>query len=86
MNIGCSCGNLDASGNASYAFNQYFQINDQSVEACDFEGLATIVSKDPSKGDCYFPIAIISSGNILRVMQNVVGILIGFTLIFTTFM
>ncbi|KAL5188483.1 Glucan endo-1,3-beta-glucosidase 8 [Glycine soja] len=83
---GCSCGNLDASGNASYAFNQYFQINDQSVEACDFEGLATIVSKDPSKGDCYFPIAIISSGNILRVMQNVVGILIGFTLIFTTFM
>ncbi|RZB96891.1 Glucan endo-1,3-beta-glucosidase 6 [Glycine soja] len=46
-----SLGNLDASGNASYAFNQYFQINDQSVEACDFEGVATIASKE----NVFFP-------------------------------
>ncbi|TKY60363.1 Glucan endo-1,3-beta-glucosidase 8 [Spatholobus suberectus] len=81
---GCSCARLDTFGNASYAFNQYFQINDQSVEACDFEGLATIVSEDPSKGNCFFPIAIISNGNILRAIQKVGGLLIGFTLIITT--
>ncbi|RDY05623.1 Glucan endo-1,3-beta-glucosidase 8, partial [Mucuna pruriens] len=58
---GCSCSHLDEAGNASYAFNQYFQINDQSVEACDFSGLATIVMNDPSTRDCIFPITIISN-------------------------
>ncbi|CAJ1937959.1 unnamed protein product [Sphenostylis stenocarpa] len=81
-----SCSNLDLFGNASYAFNQYFQINDQSVEACDFSGIAGIVTEDPSKGTCFFPIAIQSSGNILRAMQNVNGVLIGFALIFTFFL
>ncbi|KAJ1398596.1 X8 domain [Sesbania bispinosa] len=62
----CSCADLNEAGNASYAFNQYFQINDQSVEACDFNGVATIVSEDPSKGSCIFPVAIISSGTMLK--------------------
>ncbi|KAK7399456.1 hypothetical protein VNO78_10639 [Psophocarpus tetragonolobus] len=75
----CSCHNLDSAGNASYAFNQYFQINDQSVEACDFNGLATIVSQDPSKGTCYFPIAIVSNANTLTPI-----LLIGFIFLFTT--
>ncbi|PNX72227.1 glucan endo-1,3-beta-glucosidase 8-like protein, partial [Trifolium pratense] len=35
---GCSCGNLDVPGNISYAYNQFFQMNQQSVEACNFEG------------------------------------------------
>nr|KYP67565.1 Glucan endo-1,3-beta-glucosidase 8 [Cajanus cajan] len=85
LGVARSCDKLDKAGNASYAFNQYFQINDQSVEACDFKGLATIVSEDPSEQNCVFPIAIVSSGNILRAMQKVGGILLGFTLIFTTF-
>ncbi|XP_057419380.1 glucan endo-1,3-beta-glucosidase 8-like [Lotus japonicus] len=80
----CSCGKLSAAGNASYAFNQYFQINDQSVEACDFDGLATIVTEDPSQGSCIFPIEIISNGNMLKVMHKVGGILLAFALIFTT--
>ncbi|KAJ1412895.1 X8 domain [Sesbania bispinosa] len=62
----CSCADLNEAGNASYAFNQYFQINDQSVEACDFNGVATIVSEEPSKGSCLFPVAIISSGTMLK--------------------
>ncbi|OIW00450.1 hypothetical protein TanjilG_05800 [Lupinus angustifolius] len=53
LGYGCTCnGILDGAGNASYAFNQYFQINEQSVEACDFDGVADIVSKDPSKDAC----------------------------------
>ncbi|XP_027364448.1 glucan endo-1,3-beta-glucosidase 8-like [Abrus precatorius] len=79
----CSCANLNEAGNASYAFNQYFQLNDQSVEACDFEGLATIVTQDPSNGSCFFPVEIMSGSNILGVIHKVGGLLIGFTLIFT---
>lgn len=87
LGFGCSCyGKLNPTGNASYAFNQYFQINDQSVEACDFDGVATIESKDPSKGGCLFPIAIYSSGIMLKAMHTVGGILIILSLIFTIFM
>ncbi|XP_061343922.1 glucan endo-1,3-beta-glucosidase 8-like [Gastrolobium bilobum] len=86
LGSGCSCANLNEPGNASYAFNQFFQISDQSVEACDFKGLAKIVSEDPTKGSCFFPIQIVSSGNLLKVMHKVGGLLIGFALIFITFM
>lgn len=85
LGIGCSCANLDVAGNASYAFNQFFQMNDQSVEACDFNGLATIVTKDPSNGSCLFPIEIYSDGSILRVVHMVGGLLVGFVLIFLIF-
>ncbi|XP_014497610.1 glucan endo-1,3-beta-glucosidase 6-like [Vigna radiata var. radiata] len=78
-----SCADLTLAGNVSYAFNQYFQINDQSVEACDFNGLAEIVQDDPSKGNCRFPIALMSSANILKAMQHLRLYLIGFTIIFT---
>ncbi|XP_019462852.1 PREDICTED: glucan endo-1,3-beta-glucosidase 8-like [Lupinus angustifolius] len=87
LGYGCTCnGILDGAGNASYAFNQYFQINEQSVEACDFDGVADIVSKDPSKGNCLFPVAIYSSGNMLKVMHKVGGFFIIFSSIFTLFM
>ena len=82
----CSCANLDAPGNASYAFNQLFQMNEQSVEACDFDGLATIVTKDPSRGACLFPIQIYSGGTMLRGGTNMIGVLlIGFVLFFVAF-
>ncbi|KAE9610259.1 putative glucan endo-1,3-beta-D-glucosidase [Lupinus albus] len=87
LGYGCSCnGILDGSGNASYAFNQYFQINDQSVEACDFDGVANIVSDDPSKGNCFFPVAIYSNGNMLKLMHKVGAFFIIFSLTFTLFM
>ncbi|XP_027336922.1 glucan endo-1,3-beta-glucosidase 8 [Abrus precatorius] len=85
LGFGCSCGNLGLPGNASYAFNQYFQTRDQSVEACDFNGLATIVTEDPSKGSCLFPIEIESSGDKLRAIHTLGGILIGLSLFFITF-
>ncbi|XP_052197214.1 glucan endo-1,3-beta-glucosidase 8-like [Diospyros lotus] len=59
---GSSCNKLDLIGNISYAFNMYFQMNDQDVEACVFEGLATITTVNASTGSCLFPIQIQSGG------------------------
>ncbi|GKV00405.1 hypothetical protein SLEP1_g13097 [Rubroshorea leprosula] len=49
-----SCGNLDALGNISYAFNSYYQKNNQRDEACKFPSLSMITKKDPSVGSCRF--------------------------------
>ena len=85
LGFGCSCDKLDLAGNASFAFNQYFQTRDQSVEACDFNGMGTIVKQDPSKGSCLFPIEIESSGDMVRAMRAIGSILIGLALFFVTF-
>ncbi|XP_038983788.1 glucan endo-1,3-beta-glucosidase 6-like [Phoenix dactylifera] len=53
-----SCGDLDARGNISYAFNSYYQKNDQDDVACGFSNLATITNRDPSTGSCRFEIMI----------------------------
>ncbi|CAO2189291.1 unnamed protein product [Urochloa humidicola] len=53
-----SCGGLDAKGNVSYAFNSYYQTMDQDDRACDFRGLATTTSVDPSAGTCRFIVEI----------------------------
>lgn len=53
-----SCGNLDARGNISYAFNSYYQMNDQIDEACGFNNLATTTNVDPSSSTCRFEIMI----------------------------
>lgn len=79
---GGSCGNVDMATRASYAFNQYFQARDQSVEVCDFDGMADIVTNDPSKGNCFFPIEIMSSGDMLKAGLVVRGVLVGFLLMF----
>ncbi|KAL5975117.1 hypothetical protein ACLOJK_031796 [Asimina triloba] len=62
LGYGSSCNNLDLHGNASYAFNMYFQIQDQDVTACDFQGLAKITTKNASQGTCLFPIQIMNAG------------------------
>ncbi|CAK8578880.1 unnamed protein product [Lathyrus sativus] len=88
LGTGCSCEDLDLAGNVSYAFNQYFQNNEQSVEACKFDGLATIVKNDPSpsNGSCVFPVQIYSDGTILKGGTYMVkGLLIEFVLIFIIF-
>lgn len=62
-----SCGDLDAMGNISYAFNSYYQKNDQEDVACGFDNLATITNKDPSTSTCRFVIMIeTDSGNSSR--------------------
>lgn len=53
-----SCGGLDARGNISYAFNSYYQINNQLDEACKFSGLGTVTKSDPSTGTCRFGLMI----------------------------
>ncbi|KAJ1267800.1 hypothetical protein BS78_07G085900 [Paspalum vaginatum] len=53
-----SCGGLDSKGNVSYAFNSYYQTMDQDDRACDFKGLATTTTVDPSAGTCRFIIEI----------------------------
>ncbi|XP_022974227.1 glucan endo-1,3-beta-glucosidase 8-like [Cucurbita maxima] len=61
LGYGSSCNNLDANGNASYAFNMYFQVQNQDELACNFQGLATISSQNLSQGTCKFIIQLASS-------------------------
>uniref|UniRef100_A0ACD5W9G2 Uncharacterized protein n=1 Tax=Avena sativa TaxID=4498 RepID=A0ACD5W9G2_AVESA len=56
LSYGSSCSGMDAAGNASYAFNAYFQVFDQQEEACGFEGFAVRTLQDPSTGTCNFTI------------------------------
>ncbi|KAL3498177.1 hypothetical protein ACH5RR_040909 [Cinchona calisaya] len=61
LGYGTSCANLDARGNISYAFNSYYQENDQLESACQFPGLSVITTTDPSRGDCKYKIMILTS-------------------------
>lgn len=72
LGYGSSCNNLNAKGNISYAYNMYFQMQDQSVEACVFGDSAEIVTKNASVGNCLFPIQIVSVGQRLMTMNIVV--------------
>lgn len=58
LGFGTSCGNLDARGNISYAFNSYYQINNQLDSACKFPNVSMITKTDPSVGTCRFEIMI----------------------------
>nr|CAD1833926.1 unnamed protein product [Ananas comosus var. bracteatus] len=62
LGYGSSCNGLSKKGNISYAFNMYFQMMDQDVQACDFGGLAKITTENASQGGCLFPIQILSAG------------------------
>ncbi|GFP97338.1 glucan endo-1 3-beta-glucosidase 8 [Phtheirospermum japonicum] len=59
---GSSCADMDQQHRISYAFNNFFQMNNQDVQSCNFEGLARIVSANASTENCLFPIAIENSG------------------------
>lgn len=58
LGVGTSCGNLDGKENISYAFNSYYQINDQLDTACKFPNISEVTKTDPSTGTCRFPIMI----------------------------
>ncbi|XP_037432196.1 glucan endo-1,3-beta-glucosidase 8-like [Triticum dicoccoides] len=62
LGYGSSCNGMDARGNASYAFNAYYQTQSQEDEACDFQGLALPTQTDPSTATCNFTIQIATSG------------------------
>ncbi|XP_073153050.1 glucan endo-1,3-beta-glucosidase 8-like [Henckelia pumila] len=62
---GGSCANLTYTDKVSYAFNGYFQTKGQAAqssnEGCDMGGLGMVVSYNPSKGECVFPVEILSA-------------------------
>ncbi|KAE9602516.1 hypothetical protein Lal_00050034 [Lupinus albus] len=60
LSPGSSCSGLDTKGNASYAFNMYYQNLDQRKDACQFNGLSVITSINPSppRSSCHFEIMI----------------------------
>lgn len=59
LGYGTSCSNLDAAGNVSYAFNSYYQQQNQLDSACRFpDSLSVITTEDPSSGTCRFIIQI----------------------------
>ncbi|GLT67503.1 hypothetical protein SLA2020_398080 [Shorea laevis] len=58
LGYGTSCGNLDARQNISYAFNDYYQLQNQLDTACRFPNISTVVTQDPSVGTCKFEIMI----------------------------
>ena len=60
---GGSCSGLTSAQNASYAFNNYYQFNDQNSLACNFQGVAQITTTDPSVGTCKFIIGIKASNS-----------------------
>ncbi|CAM0909015.1 unnamed protein product [Alopecurus aequalis] len=61
LGYGCSCNGLNEKSNISYAFNMYFQMQDQDVRACEFDGLAKITDKNASTKGCLFPVQIVSA-------------------------
>ncbi|MCI25109.1 glucan endo-13-beta-glucosidase 8-like, partial [Trifolium medium] len=61
LGYGSSCNNLDANGNASYAFNMYYQTQNQNRQACNFEGLAKVTTDNISTPTCNFLIQIVPS-------------------------
>ncbi|XP_074592391.1 glucan endo-1,3-beta-glucosidase 9 [Curcuma longa] len=61
LSAGGSCSGIGWPGNASYAFNSFFQLHDQSADSCDFGGLGLITTVDPSVGDCLYTVAVHSS-------------------------
>ncbi|KDP32321.1 hypothetical protein JCGZ_13246 [Jatropha curcas] len=75
LGYGSSCNHLSVEGNASYAFNMYYQVNNQKDWTCDFSGLAAITDQDPSDGDCEFPI-MIASGHSLGIHGRLLDLLV----------
>lgn len=58
LNYGGSCNMIGTKGNASYAFNSYYQLQKQDWRSCDFDGLGMVTFLDPSIGDCRFLVGI----------------------------
>ncbi|CAI9282262.1 unnamed protein product [Lactuca saligna] len=76
LSYGSSCNKLSERMNASYAFNMYYQMNEQSVEACDFNGVAKITNRNYSTQECLFPVEIMSAaGKNLAGTSVLVGLL-----------
>ncbi|KAJ9538786.1 hypothetical protein OSB04_031519 [Centaurea solstitialis] len=76
LEYGSSCNKLSLAGNASYAFNMYYQLQDQHEWDCEFSGLAVVTGEDPSVGECRFPV-MIAYGTAVVVRRRVLKVLFG---------
>lgn len=63
LGYGSTCNNLDANGNASYAFNMYYQVQSHKDSSCFFQDLAMETTQNPSTADCNFTIQIKTSAS-----------------------
>ncbi|KAG7563230.1 Glycoside hydrolase family 17 [Arabidopsis suecica] len=45
----------DVVAHSTYAFNAYYQKMGKASGSCDFKGVATVTTTDPSRGTCVFP-------------------------------
>lgn len=62
LNYGGSCNGIGEKGNVSYAFNSYYQLQMQDSRSCNFDGLGMVTSRDPSVGECRFPVGVKDKG------------------------
>jgi hypothetical protein len=85
LGYGSSCSKMDIDGNVSYAFNMYFQMQDQGDYACNFNGLAMIVKTNASRGNCLFPLQLVGAGERLELAYGV-RIIAGLMLAFFSLM
>lgn len=80
LGYGSSCNHLSVEGNASYAFNMYYQFHGQKSWDCDFSGLGVETYQDPSEEGCRFPLMIDYGSSVRvygKVVDTAVSILVG---------
>lgn len=80
LGYGSSCNGLDANGNASYAFNMYYQAQNQDDFSCNFQGLATVTDQNISQANCNFTIQIATSFS-WKLLPGIITFLTAFTFI-----
>lgn len=86
---GSSCSSLTS--NASYAFNAYFQFQNQDPAACDFQGLGEITTTNPSQGICRFIVGLVApqqssasrSRDLSKVLVLAIAAILSMSFIFT---
>ncbi|XP_049359259.1 glucan endo-1,3-beta-glucosidase 6-like isoform X2 [Solanum verrucosum] len=76
LGYGSSCNHLSERGNTSYAFNMYYQFNNQNSLDCDFQGLAMVTHNDPSDDKCHFPLMIADGRKVMLLHKNLVYIIL----------
>ncbi|KAK1313166.1 Glucan endo-1,3-beta-glucosidase 8 [Acorus calamus] len=59
LGYGSSCNGIGYRGNASYAFNMYYQVGNQEEGRCVFDGLGEVTEEDPTDETCRFPVMIV---------------------------
>ena len=74
INYACTFGDCTALG-YGYAFNMYFQVQNQNPMACNFQGLAKLTTDNISTPTCNFIVQIVNSSASSLMMPSLVAIL-----------